>query len=348
MTTAPQHIAVVRLLRGLGDMLCLVPALRSLRASMPDAHVTLFGVQQGRWMVERYPHLLDGFVQIDWWSGIPEADGKPRSTKMTLKRISQQRPYDLALQMHGTGPYINDLVEALHARSIAAHFPTGGAAPSLLCRPWPERGHEIHRLLGLVEALGCPRGCDRMEFPETAEDRLLAAPLLGRLAGARFAVFHPGASTPVRQWSAAGFGEAARLVHAAGLDIVVTGTATERELAHRVRDHAGVHAFVAAGETTRGALGALLRRASCVVANDTGVAHLAIATGAPTVVVHSTSDVERWGPLDRSRNAVVQVGRGPWSTTQIEAAAAQIAETAIQRAMSSNSTSQSARNRPSP
>ncbi|HZX56843.1 MAG TPA: glycosyltransferase family 9 protein, partial [Ilumatobacteraceae bacterium] len=327
MTTGPQHIAVVRLLRGLGDMLCLVPALRSLRASMPDAHVTLFGVQQGRWMVDRYPHLLDGFVRIDWWSGIPEADGKPRSTKLTLQRISRQRPYDIALQMHGTGPHINDLVEALHARSIAAHFARGSTAPSLLCRPWPERGHEIHRLLGLVEGLGCAPGGDRLEFPETGEDRVMAAPLLGRLASARYAVFHPGASTPMRQWSAAGFAEAARLVHQAGLDIVVTGSATERELAQRVRDLAGVPAFVAAGGTTRGALGALLRRASCVVANDTGVAHLAIATGAPTIVVHSTSDVERWGPLDRSRNAVVSVGRGPWSNAQIEATAVEVADT---------------------
>jgi ADP-heptose:LPS heptosyltransferase len=341
MSTPPRRIAVVRLLRGLGDMLCLVPALRSLRASMPDAHVTLFGVQQGRWMVDRYPHLLDGFVQIDWWSGIPEADGKPRSTKLTLQRIARQRPYDLAFQMHGTGPHINDLVQALNAQSIAAHFAAGSAAPSLLSRPWPERGHEIHRLLGLVEALGCPRVTDRLEFPETGEDRVMAAPLLGRLASARFAVFHPGASTPVRQWSPAGFAEAARLVHAAGLDIVVTGTATERELAQRVRDLAGVPAFVAAGATTRGALGALLRRASCVVANDTGVAHLAIATGTPTIVVHSTSDVERWGPLDRSCHAVVSVGQGPWSNAQIEAAASQIADTAIQRATSSRSLSQS-------
>jgi len=161
------------------------------------------------------------------------------------------------------------------------------------------------------------------------------------LASARFAVFHPGASTPLRQWSVAGFAEAARQVHSAGLDIVVTGSATERELAQRVRDLAGVPAFVAAGATTRGALGALLRRASCVVANDTGVAHLAIATGAPTIVVHSTSDVERWGPLDRSRNAVVRVGQGPWSNAQIEAAATQIAESALQRAMSSKSLSQS-------
>jgi len=348
MTAARERIAVVRLLRGLGDMLCLVPALRSIRASKPNAEVTLVGVQQGRWMVDRYPCLLDGFEQIDWWSGIPEADGEPQSTKLTLQRLARAQPYDLALQMHGTGPHINDLVKALNARSMAAHFAAGGDAPSVLSRPWPETGHEIHRLLGLVESLGYLDAGDGMEFPEQSTDRVLAAPLLAGLGGAPFAVVHPGASIPTRQWSAHGFAQVAGLLYGAGFQIVVSGSAMEQDLARRVHDFAGVPILISAGLTGRGTLGAVLRRAACVVANDTGVAHLAIATGTPTVVVHSTSDIERWGPLDRCRHAAVSVGPGPWSTAELAGSAAHIAGTAIQRATSAKSASQSARNRPSP
>jgi len=337
MSSGRERIAVVRLLRGLGDMLCLVPALRSLRATLPNAEVTLVGVRQGRWMVDRYPQLLNGFVQIDWWSGIPEADGAPRSTWSALRRVRRGAPFDLALQMHGTGPHINDLVEALHPTSLAAHFANGGAAPSLLCRPWPERGHEIHRLLGLVEALGCRPTGDRLEFPECPTDRLQASPTLTRLSCRPFAVVHPGASIASRQWSSRGFAEVVRHLHDSGFDVVVTGSASECLLAQLVCDRSRVPAFVAAGATTRGALGAIVRRAACVVANDTGVAHLAIATGTPTVVVHSTSDVERWGPLDRSHNAVVTVGPGPWTKPAVMNAAAEIAAIAVQRATSASS-----------
>jgi ADP-heptose:LPS heptosyltransferase len=51
---------------------------------------------------------------------------------------------------------------------------------------------------------------------------------------------------------------------------------------------------------------ALVARADIVVSNDTGPAHLAYALRTPSVTLFGPStDVERWGPLDREQHAVL-------------------------------------------
>jgi ADP-heptose:LPS heptosyltransferase len=48
------------------------------------------------------------------------------------------------------------------------------------------------------------------------------------------------------------------------------------------------------GKTTLGALTALIDGARLVVANDTGVRHVAAARGTPCIAVACGSDVRRW------------------------------------------------------
>jgi ADP-heptose:LPS heptosyltransferase len=85
----------------------------------------------------------------------------------------------------------------------------------------------------------------------------------------------------------------------------VTGSAQEKELTQRVSGLA-LGAVDLGGRTDLSVLIALVAQASIVVSNDTGPAHLAYALRTLSATIFGPStDVERWGPLNRKRHAVL-------------------------------------------
>jgi len=63
------------------------------------------------------------------------------------------------------------------------------------------------------------------------------------------------------------------------------------------------------GATTLGALAVLVDGARVVLANDTGISHLAAARRTPSVIVFTASDPARWAPANRALHRVVLAAR---------------------------------------
>ncbi|HEY0518257.1 MAG TPA: glycosyltransferase family 9 protein, partial [Ilumatobacteraceae bacterium] len=248
---AAQRIAVVRALPGLGDMLCLVPALRSLRAGAPDAQITVVGLPSTQWMIDRFPKYIDAFLPIGAWAGLPETGNDHQLTRRTLAAARGSK-FDLAIQLHGTGWYVNDLTEALGARCNAGHFPEGEPPPDGKFRPWPEFGHEIHRLASLVRWLGYPDAGDHLEFDRLDSDE--SSPAIRDLAGAPYVVIHPGASREDRRWVADGFAGVVAALAERGIRSLISGSRTELDLASSVAHASPVSPLVIAGTTSLGSL----------------------------------------------------------------------------------------------
>jgi hypothetical protein len=209
-------------------------------------------------------------------------------------------PPAVAADLHGNGPASHDLVRAVDAPITMMY-----ASPADPCVPgpwWAEEEHEVTRWCRLLGWWGLPAdpGALRLSLP----------PQPARVR--RAAVVHPGAASGSRRWPAARFAEVACALADRGLPVVITGTAAERALADQVALTAGLgRESVLAGRTGLTGLAAVVAEASIVVSNDTGVAHLAIAYGTPSVTLFGPVSPALWGPPpDSPRHLALWKGHG--------------------------------------
>jgi ADP-heptose:LPS heptosyltransferase len=302
---APRRVAVLRALQ-LGDLLCAVPALRALRRALPDSRITLIGLPWAAAFASRFAHLVDDFLAFPGFPGLPETVPDLAALPDFLAAVHAAR-FDAVIQLHGRGDVTNPLATAFKA-PVHAGFVARGAwcADPARHAAWPETGHEIVRLLSLIDFLGIARAGTALEFPLSAEERERAMRLRtahGLVPGGYVCV-HPGARLASRRWPVERFAAVARRVAALGSRVVVTGNADEAALAARVAQ--GIPGAVnVAGDTSLGELGALVAGARLVLCNDTGVSHVAAALRTPSVVVSCGADPWRFAPLDRSRHDVL-------------------------------------------
>lgn len=301
----PQSIAIVRSLPGLGDLLCAVPAWRSLRAALPEAQITLIGLPWARSFVERFSKYLDNFLEFPGYPGIPEVP--LQITKIPAFFANQQQRFDLALQMHGNGSVSNPFTVLLGARVNAGFYLPNQYCPDAeRFLPYPEHEPEVWRHLRLMEFLGIPIKGTFLEFPLREEDfAALDAIEEVQLKNGEYVCVHPGASVRDRRWSPEKFAVVADALAERGFQVILTGTAAEAELTQAVQQAMHFPAIDLAGRTSLGAIAALLSNARLLICNDTGVSHLAAALRVKSVVIFSNSDPNRWAPLERDRHRVL-------------------------------------------
>jgi ADP-heptose:LPS heptosyltransferase len=304
-------VLVLRALK-LGDLLCAVPAFRAMRAAWPSAQIVLFGLPWARVLVNRYPQYLDGFREFPGYPGLPEQPPNLERWQAVCAELRSEA-FDLAMQMHGAGSIVNDLVAALGATRSAGFHPPGGACPDAeTYAPWPAQGLEVHRLLALCAFLGLPLRGDHLELPVAKSDRRALARLVGpkTLTTRPYVCVHPGASTPDRRWPLDCFATLGNELSRRGFAVVLTGTAQERALTTALSSRIGGEVLDLGGRTDLGALAALIAGARLLLCNDTGVSHVAAALRTPSVVLSTGANPERWSPVDRQRHRVLRLEDG--------------------------------------
>lgn len=303
------QIVIVRALPGLGDLLCAIPAWRSLRAALPQAKITLIGLPWAKTFVSRFRQYIDELWEFPGYPGIPEVSPQITDLPKFFTRVQQQH-FDLALQMHGNGNIINSFTVLLGAQANAGFYLPGQYCPDPeRFLPYPASEPEVWRHLHLMEFLGIPLQGTDLEFPLTEEDfvALNAIPEVKHLTRKEYVCIHPGASVAERRWSTKKFAIVADFLVKRGLQVVLTGTTAEIEVTQAVRSQMqhGDCVIDLAGHTSLGAIAALLNQAKLLVCNDTGVSHLAAALKVKSVVIFSASDPHRWAPLDRDRHRIL-------------------------------------------
>ncbi len=310
LASQPARVVVMRALR-LGDLLCATPALRSLRAGLPLAHITLIGLPLAREFVRRC-RALDDFMEFPGYPGIADQEINPSRTLAFLARMQEER-YDLAIQLHGSGVFSNPFTVLLGARyTVGFTRPDETNLGLDFSIPYPSEGREVHRLLALMRALGMPDTDDHMELTILPEDRieLQEHPALGAwLASGRPLVgIHPGARVATRRWALDRFAAVGDyLAEEYGAAVVITGGKDEWAMCEQVCALMHHPALNAAGQTNLGTLAALIERLHLFISNDSGPAHVAAATGTPSITIFGAARVEDWASGDPARHRWLSV-----------------------------------------
>lgn len=303
-----QRILVVKL-ADIGDLLTATPALRALRESFPDARIDLLTTPAAAaaapsglvTQVLRAPRNLAA---------------TPAELPAALRLLASLRSarYEAAVFLHhltlrsGAAKY--RLLAAAAGAPVRVGLDNGRGG--WLTHALPDDGfgacHEVEHWLRVVALLGAATGSSALQAPRLPAAEARAAALLAGLPQPRVAL-HPGSGgySLARRWEPARWAALAdALTERYGAQIVLVGTPAD-----------GADAVAAgtrrcrnlAGQTSLPELAAVLRRCDLFVGADSGVMHLAAASGVPLVALFGPSNHLAWGPwTPQGLSQVVRLG----------------------------------------
>lgn len=287
---AAARILVVRL-GAMGDIIHALPAVMSLRASLPGVHVA--------WAVHpKWRELLDGGGAAD---ELIFVDRRCYNSLRTAVAALRRREYNFAIDFQGL------IQSALVARAARCGDVYGFHRD--IVREWPasllysqtllsRAPHVVDRNLELAVAAG-------------ASERVLTCPLPpgrpeGSLPEGRFVLAAPLAGWTSKQWPLEYYAELAAKLP---VPLVLNGAPSQESALRAV---AGAHVHIS---SVSGLIDAT-RRAAAVVGVDSGPLHLAAALGVPGVAIFGPTDPARNGPYSdvirtlRAADAVTTYKRG--------------------------------------
>jgi lipopolysaccharide heptosyltransferase I len=303
LTEAPR-IALVKL-SSLGDVVHALPVAATLRAARPNARLTWIVERREAAVLRGHP-ALDEVVVADTrgWRRArrPAALRAALADIQALRRRLAEARFDVALDLQGLikSGAIAAATRAPLRIGFAARWgrePLSALFTNRRVMPSPTARHVVEQYLALLAPLGIAERRLQFQLPvtpaaEAVIDEWLAG--AGLKPHRRLVVLNPGAGRPDKRWPAEHFSTLARrLAQEADAHAVVTWGPGEEGVARAIASAAGV---ALAPPTGLDALLALLRRASVMVAGDTGPLHMAAALGTPCVGLYGPTSAARNGP----------------------------------------------------
>jgi len=285
----------------LGDLICLLPAIRAIAVHHAGASIELMARHElAQFVVER--------------SGLALAHSIDRSEVCQLFVAGVEVPAQ-AEKFFGGFARIYSFFAADDQRFRDT---LSAIAKAVTFHPFRPPGDD-HVAMGYLRSIATTGAPMDASIQPTTYDRLAAAAHLERLGlqANEFILVFPGSGSRQKNWPVEKFIELAERQSAHMSSLVVLGPA-EVELESSFRDRQ----IGALGGLGLGEVAGLAELARAFVGNDSGVAHLAAAVGAPGVVLFGPTNPDRWRPL----GAVRAVRREPLVKIAVDEVAAELTE----------------------
>ena len=301
-----ERVLVVRL-RSIGDTVLSTPSLFALRRFLPQAKIDIL-------LEDWVAPVLDGSDLVDRVIAIP---GESKTARARIARELRASRYDVVYNLHGgttatlftraTGA--NHRVGFAHYQYASLHNHTAPASLKIWQRPVL---HSVEQQLALIGWTGVPvtdRPATRLVITEAAlasvGQKLRAAGFTQFDQGEPFALIHPTAAFETKQWAPEKFGRVAEELTARGLASIAIVSAKEGRVLESLASGSSAP-VVGLSDLSLPEVTALASRCRVFVGNDSGIAHIAAAAGAPCVVIFGSSNVAHWRPWTTNPHEVVR------------------------------------------
>ncbi len=302
----PQYkrVLIIRL-DNIGDIVMLSPALRSLRAALPDAQITLMASPAGSQAAVLLPWINEVFTWRASWQDISKNPKQDNENEQQLIEKLRQGNYEAAFIFTSFTQSPYPPAYACYLAGIPVRIGQsrefGGAMLTHWFTPPQDEEHQVDRNLWLIEKMGYPVINRHLELNVPAELQASADQILdsfGIAPDETFVVAAPGASCSARRYDPRRFAAVIRqLTEAFGLKVVIAGSLKEAETLASIPETAGPRAVNLMGKTNVSELAGIIRRSSLVITNNSASMHISDAFRRPMVILYSGTEREsQWEP----------------------------------------------------
>lgn len=288
----PKHIAFFRL-SALGDVVLAIPMIRALQKQWPDCKIT--------WITSSavYP-LLEGLEGVEF---LVIQKPKKISDYLSLRKLFKQYEFDVliaaqaSLRTNLIYPFINAKrkigFDNGRARDLHAWFVKEQIAPA--------DEHLAEGFMGFAKHLGINSDEITWSLYTSDEDKAWAAAQrqIPKQEGGKYIAINAAASKAERTWKAEHYAELInQAVEKYGCQVVLTGGPADNEiqLAKAIQKLAKYPVDNLVGQTKHKQIAALLGEVDCLIAPDTGPAHIAVAMHTPVIGLYAVARSGLSGP----------------------------------------------------
>ncbi len=299
----------------LGDVITTFGALALLRQSYPGARIGMIVGSWGRAAIQATGFVDDLHIVDHWGVNRANISGKAkraryRETRTEALRNIRATRYQIAIDLYPFFPPAHPLF--FRARiPVRVGFSSGGFGPLLThALRWPDADRPIaDHYQVLLNALDPARPFPPESLrPRRARETLAPLPV-GLIGLSNYAVLHPGAGAPFKDWGIDKWRALIADFHRSRpeLRLVLTGAgagevAIAEALAAEFPD-----LLVMAGQASFEEFVSIIAQAALVICPDTATGHVAALFDVPTVSVFTgTNSVTQWRPYSDRVQVLVQ------------------------------------------